>query len=292
MSDKPSNPSSREEALQERKKICQDFFPDLVQTGEFKSIPLRDEIKKPMYAIVRKSAQFNKQTVYPNETVAALSLEDYQSVCVQKNVKYTTQKLISLCAQGNVEEADKISPGFYEKYKSSIQETSTGYNVEGDIYQQMQEDVRKDFAKNNPDFLRNTEEKWREDRAAQMLTNSDIDSIPVSDNAYYFLATESSYYCCPNDEVNRATAELRQKNDAIVQQMRDNEGNSKQTTKQTMLSDAERAHDAGDNAAQKAKESTTNTIDQTQHTDQQASNQTTNNKQPRVAAVTSRNQGR
>ncbi|MEE6206938.1 MAG: hypothetical protein VZR95_02670 [Alphaproteobacteria bacterium] len=301
MTTKPDNPTTEEEVKAERNKICEDLMPHLLYRDPYDEnrveyyLNICDKIKNPVIKFVPKNDNFDASIVYPDAPIAALSLEDYQSVCVQHNIDYTTSKLISLCAQGKTEEADKIVPGFSEKYQSLIDVKDTNYNVKGDVYKQMQEDVRQNFAENNPDFLKDTEKQWRQDRAEQMLTDSDVDSIPINDNTYYVVAKKSSTYYRPSEEVNKATAELRQSNDAIVQQMRDNEGKSKQATKQTMKNDADRAHEAGDHEAQKAKNSKTHTTAQTKQTQQSttASKQTTNSAQPNVmAAVINQYRGR
>ena len=301
MSDKPLNPTTEDEVKAERNKICEELMPNMMYRDPYDEsrveyyLKIRDTIKDPVVKLVPKNQNYDASIVYPDAPVAALSLEDYQSVCVQHNIDYTTNKLIYLCAQGKTEEADKIVPGFSEKYQSLINGADTNYNVKSDVYKQMQEDVRQNFAENNPDFLKNTEKQWRQDRAEQMLTDSEVDSISVNDNTYYVVAKKSSTYYRPSEEVNKATAELRQNNDAIVQQMRDNEGNSKQTTKQTMKNDADRAHEAGDHEVQKAKGSKTHTTAQTKQTQQTdtASKQTTNSAQPNVmAAVINQYRGR
>ena len=300
MSDKPTE----EELRQERDTICREFLPEYSRT-EYNmegdevtkytlSIQNRQVSEHP-YMFVAKSKDYDATSLSLPPRFAALSLDDYQSVAVQKNIDYQTQRAISLCAQGKTEEADKIVPGFSEKYKESIQESGNNYQVNGDVYRQMKEDVRQNFAENNPDFLKNTEQQWQQDRENMMLTTSDEDSISISDTGYYVLINGPGVYPRFGEESLNIVADMRRENNNIVQQMRDNDVASKQTTKQTMKNDADRAHEAGDHEVQKAKGSKTHTTAQTKQTQQTdtASKQTTNSAQPNVmAAVINQYRGR
>lgn len=229
MTERVPNPKTEEEAMAELINTAEKFCPHMV-TEQLK----RDENgnlsyqkvyiggyphstpKNPYMQIVSANQDFGETTIGSEAKEAQLSLQDYQSVCVEKNVNYSTKKLIWLCAQGKTEEADKILPGFSEKYQSAVSVSNGGatYSVDGDVYQQMKADVRQNFAKIHPNFLETTQAQWEKDRQDLMIP--DNENEPVSDAAYYFLAKDK--YILPSEENDILFAQTRQQNDEVVQQ--------------------------------------------------------------------------
>lgn len=234
MTEKVPNPQTNEAALEELIQTAEIFDPRMVgekmvrdENGNltYKKVYAgdypRSAFKEPMMVIVGANADFKDNTIGLNEQEARLSLQDYQSVCVERNIAYTTKKLISLCAQGQSEEADKIMPGFFEKYQSAVKTGNGGatYFVEGDVYKQMTAEIRQNFTQIHPDFLEITAAKRQGDR--QKLNIPEDENIAVSDAAYFYLTT--GRYVLPSEENDLLFAQKRQENDWTVQQMRDQE---------------------------------------------------------------------
>lgn len=234
MTEKVPNPQTNEAALEELIQTAEIFDPRMVgekmvrdENGNltYKKVYAgdypRSAFKEPMMVIVGANADFKDNTIGLNEQEARLSLQDYQSVCVERNIAYTTKKLISLCAQGQSEEADKIMPGFFEKYQSAVKTGNGGatYFVEGDVYKQMTAEIRQNFTQIHPDFLEITAAKRQGDR--QKLNIPEDENIAVSDAAYFYLTT--GRYVLPSEENDLLFAQKRQGNDWTVQQMRDQE---------------------------------------------------------------------
>lgn len=134
MPDTANNPQTPEEALAEYREV-------VAPVAFYDGCPLNDlkvenkTIRPPtMHLIIPKTALHNinrnrkdpfnpvenDNMWYPKAQAGILSLKDYQSLAVHNNVVGLTDKLAVLCAQQKQEEADKILPGFYERYASKF----------------------------------------------------------------------------------------------------------------------------------------------------------------------------
>lgn len=184
------------------------------------------------YEIGESNLITQKSNDYPKAQMACLNLGDYQSICVQRNIDNMSGYLISLCASGKVEEADKILPGFSKEYKDKLHYTSDNHPVklENKTYEQINSDVRKNFKTIFPDFLKQTEAQWLKDREKMMIAPDY--HVEISNTAYYSIANHKSLYYMPSPENDIITSQCRQANDSIVREM--HLQNSK--TKQAMLS--------------------------------------------------------
>lgn len=250
MSEKVQNPQTREEAKDELISICEQFHPDWLReqvsrdengditVKKFFTGDTRSKTANISMAIVGSHDAFDSEMVYPDNSMAQLSLEDYQSVAVAKNVNYTAKKLISLCAKGQAEEADKIFPGFSEKYGSSISVFNDGstYAVDGEVFKQLENDIRKNFSTVHPEFLDKTQEQWKVARQEMMLTEAEFDNTSISDSAYYLLV--KTHYVYPGADNDKVFAQIRGENDAVVADLQTQQ---KQQTKEIMKNDSQKA---------------------------------------------------
>lgn len=238
-----NNPTSRAEAEIEMLNVIHpmNHWDGCPVDGIYNSIKNKTITPPTAYLIVPREYHIDESHLitpecvsYPKAQIAALSLEDYQSVCVQRNIDNMSGYLISLCAAGKTEEADKILPGFSEKYKDKLQYCGDNHPVklDNETYKQINADVRNNFKHIFPDFLEQTEKQWHKNRQELMFLPDY--HIEISNTAYYTVANHRSIYYMPSAENDQITAQNRQDNDAIVADMRA----QREQTKQTMHTDA------------------------------------------------------
>ncbi len=156
---------------------------------------------------------------YPKSTAAwMLSLKDYQSITVDNNVSGMTKKLAVLCADNNKEEAEKILPGFYDKYHNKFTKVDENLTLryEMEDFIKAQDDVRANFDKIFPNFLEDTQKRWQENRSAVI----EPESVQLSDAGYY--AILRGQYYMPSPENNKIAADRRALNDKTLQQLEQN----------------------------------------------------------------------
>ena len=259
MAEKVQNPQTKEAAEEELMHTFEIFWPEYLgeklvrdKDGNFtykkyrKCSCTNSKDVKVSVALIPSKGDFSENTITLSERGAQLSLQDYQSVCVERNISYTAQKLINLCAKGQSEEANKIMPGFFDKYHAAVKVGNTVYRVDGDIYRQMKAEIRQNFSQIHPDFLEITAAQWKEDR--KKLFMLEFENEAVSDAAYFLLATENKYLW-PSEENDRIFAQKRQENDKIVQQM--TEQKSQNTSHKDIQNDTEITSDKPSNSQQR-----------------------------------------
>lgn len=179
MPDTANNPQTPEEALAEYREV-------VAPVAFYDGCPLNDlkvenkTIRPPtMHLIIPKTALHNinrnrkdpfnpvenDNMWYPKAQAGILSLKDYQSLAVHNNVVGLTDKLAVLCAQQKQEKADKILPGFYERYASkfTLKKEDRPLVYENEDYESAQQYVRENFGTACPTFLKDTEARWKED---------------------------------------------------------------------------------------------------------------------------------
>lgn len=240
------NPTNRKEAEVEMLNVIHpmNHWDGCPTDGIYSNIKNKTITPPMAYLIVPREFHIDESNLitpecnsYPKAQISALSLDDYQSVCVQRNINNMSGYLIGLCAAGKTEEADKILSGFSAKYKDKLQYCGDNHPVklENETYEQINADVRKNFKHIFPDFLEQTEKQWHKNRAEIMMFPDY--HVEMSNTAYYTVANHRSIYYMPSPENDRITAKNRQDNDSIVADMR----TQKQHTKQIMKTDAQNA---------------------------------------------------
>lgn len=235
MTEKVQNPKTEEEALEE--------LVDVVAPMKYRDSDLNKLIK----LVVRRSIKEQKAKIegiehffivslsddgkvlipkqykytYPKTQVAQLSLEDYQSACVYRNIKHMRAFLIQCYVAGDTEKADAILPGFSEKYGNKIryEQGSDKAYCDDETHQQLLADIRENFHYAFPDFLEQTEKQWKNDRKEMMIPDGQYTAI--SDMAYYTISNTNIYYYMPSEENYKIAAAFRQENDALIQQLQE-----------------------------------------------------------------------
>lgn len=245
MPDTANNPQTPEEALTEYREV-------VAPIAFYDGCPLNDlkvknkTIQPPvMHLIVPKKALHNinrnrrdpfnpvenDKMWYPKAQAGILSLKDYQSLAVHNNVVGLTDKLAVLCAQQKQEEADKILPGFYERYASKFTLKNEDYPLvyENEDYESAKQYVRENFSTACPTFLKDTENRWKEDSESILGR----EEKKLSDAGYY--AIIRGYYYTPTEENNRYTANVRQLDIATLHKL------ERERLKQEMHEDFDKA---------------------------------------------------
>lgn len=193
--------------------VCRDGF------NRFESLLQQDNI--PIYQKAVITARFNldeyQDMTFPKKQAAALSLEDFQSVCAYYNIQNTTAKVIDLCAQGQHQAADNIISGFSEKYADKIifQGKGNPIGIQDEVFDDIQESVKQNFDKIFPNFSAQTESVYKANR--QELG---IQSVKQISDAQYFMITQGDgYYYAPNEFNNQITSCVRADYLNIVKQL-------------------------------------------------------------------------
>lgn len=245
MPDTANNPQTPEEALAEYREV-------VAPVAFYDECPLNDlkvenkTIRPPtMHLIIPKTALHNinrnrkdpfnpvenDNMWYPKAQAGILSLKDYQSLAVHNNVVGLTDKLAVLCAQQKQEEADKILPGFYERYASkfTLKKEDRPLVYENEDYKSAQQYVRENFGTACPTFLKDTETRWKEDSESILGR----EEKKLSDAGYY--AIIRGHYYAPTEENNRYTANIRQLDIATLHKL------ERERLKQEMHEDFDKA---------------------------------------------------
>ena len=142
--------------------VCRDGF------NRFESLLQQDNIPTNQKAVI--TARFNldeyRDISFPKKQAAALSLEDFQSVCAYYNIQNITAKVIDLCAQGQHQAADNIISGFSEKYadKITFQGKGNPIIVQDKAFDDIQNDIKGNFDKIFPRFSAQTESVYKANR--------------------------------------------------------------------------------------------------------------------------------
>ncbi len=203
--------------------VCRDGFKN------FKSLLLEDDISDGASVITaREDVKSYQNIVYPKKQTAELSLDDYRSVCVYANVQNITSQLVDLCAQKHKKDADKIFPGFSQKYADKIAFAGKGSPIQIDAATTaaIQQDVMDNFGKLFPDFNKQTSEQYNASRNDLNITSTK----QISDAQYHMITEGDGYYHIPNAQNKQAASETRIKYDNVVKKL----NNQQQITSKTI----------------------------------------------------------
>ena len=158
-----------------------------------------------------------------------LSCKEYQSVCVAKNVKAVTNKLMSLHALGKTAEADAILPDFSKKYADKINVSSINVSMMGEDFQALKEDIVKNFSHIYPDFIRQTQDYWSQNH------NFDKPEIILNDNQFIAVALTQEYDVT-NPENCQLASQTRQYYSKIVDDPQQSQTKTKENEQTDSLS--------------------------------------------------------
>lgn len=203
--------------------VCRDGFKN------FKSLLLEDDISDGACVITaREDVKSYQNMIYPQKQTAELSLDDYRSVCVYANVQNITSHLVDLCAQKHKKDADKIFPGFSQKYADKITFAGKGSPIQIDAATTaaIQQDILDNFGKLFPDFNKQTSERYKASRNDLNITSTK----QISDAQYHMITEGDGYYHIPNAQNKQAASKTRIKYDNVVKKL----NNQQQITSKTI----------------------------------------------------------
>ena len=155
------------------------------------SSDFRDKIRVPTYTKEGIETKF-----LGKDEACMLSKKDYQALCAFETLKHSENVLLSLCVDKNKEAADKILPGFYDKYSENVSLSGRRIAMEDEVSQAVQKEIADNFAKINPNFYNDVLKRYDTVRKNRGYKTSE----EISDSQFYALTGGKMFMCDEHSE--------------------------------------------------------------------------------------------